>query len=269
MLDLRHAVTDDEGMAGPAEVLTLARDFRPGDAIPPHRHSRDQLAYASHGVMTIQTRAGTWVTPAHRAVWIPAGAEHLIVMSGHVAMRTLYLRPGLAGLPSTCCVVGVTDLLGLLIAHACRFPALTCAVPTEDRLIRFLIDQLETVPASPMDLPSPADPRAHRVAEILAARPADPRPLAQICHVAGTSRRTAERLFLRETGLTLGQWRQQQRLMHALRRLAGGAKVIEAAFEAGYNSQSAFTAAFKKTFGTTPARYPGLERAASRPAVLK
>jgi len=106
MSDLRHAVMDDEGMTLPAEVLTLARDFRPGEAIPAHRHSRDQLAYASHGVMTIQTRAGTWVTPAHRAVWIPAGAEHLIVMSGHVSMRTLYLQPGLAELPSTCCVVG-------------------------------------------------------------------------------------------------------------------------------------------------------------------
>ena len=260
MSDLRHAVMDDEGMTLPAEVLTLARDFRPGEAIPAHRHSRDQLAYASHGVMTIQTRAGTWVTPAHRAVWIPAGAEHLIVMSGHVSMRTLYLQPGLAELPSTCCVVAVTDLLGALIAHACRFPALSCAVPTEDRLIRFLIDQLKTVPVSPLDLPSPVDPRSRRIADMLAARPTDPRPLTQICREAGTSRRTAERLFLRETGLTVGKWRHQQRLIHALRRLADGAKVIEAAFEAGYNSPSAFTAAFRRTFGTTPARYLNAER---------
>ncbi|WP_066826299.1 AraC family transcriptional regulator [Sphingomonas mali] len=255
MSDLRHAATDDDGMAQPAEVLTFARDFRPGETIPPHRHSRDQLAYASHGAMTIQTRVGTWVTPAHRAVWIPAGAEHLIVMSGHVAMRSLYVRPGLAALPSECCVVGVTGLLGSLIAHACQFPALSCAVPREDRLIRFLIDQLEEVPTAPLDLPNPTDPRACRVAAALAAYPADPRPLEQICRQAGTSRRTAERLFLRETGLTIGRWRNQQRLVHALRRLADGAKVIEAAFEAGYNSPSAFTAAFKMTFGTTPMEY--------------
>jgi len=255
MLDLRHAATDDDGMAQPAEVLTFARDFQPGETIPPHRHSRDQLAYASHGAMTIQTRVGTWVTPAHRAVWIPAGAEHLIVMSGHVAMRSLYVRPGLATLPSECCVVGVTGLLGSLIAHACQFPALSCAIPREDRLIRFLIDQLEEVPTASLDLPNPTDPRACRVAAALAADPADPRPLEQICRQAGTSRRTAERLFLHETGLTLGRWRNQQRLIHALRRLADGAKVIEAAFEAGYNSPSAFTAAFKMTFGATPMEY--------------
>jgi len=255
MSDLRHAVADDDGMAQPAEILTLARDYRPGDAIPPHRHSRDQLAYASHGVMTVHTHAGTWVAPAHRAVWIPAGADHLIVMSGHVAMRTLYFRPGLAKLPSRCCVLGVTDLLGPLIEHACRHPTLTFAMPKEDRLIRFLIDQLDTISMPGLDLPSPTDPRACRIAAIFGADPTDPRPLAQICREAGTSRRTAERLFLRETGLTVGKWRHQQRLMHALRRLAEGAKVIEAAFEAGYNSPSAFTAAFKMTFGMTPARY--------------
>ena len=262
MSDLRHAVTDDDGMAQPAEVLTLARDYQPGETIPAHRHSRDQLAYASHGVMTIQTRSGTWVTPPHCALWIPAGAEHLVIMSGHVAMRTLYFRAGLTGLPATCCVVGVTDLLGPLIMHACRFPTLTCAIPAEDRLIRFLIDQLETMQAVPLDLPTPLDLRARRIATMLAADPTDPRPLTLICREAGTSRRTAERLFLHETGLTLGKWRHQQRLMHGLRRLTDGAKVIEAALEAGYNSPSAFTAAFRKTFGTTPAQYlrPGRAR---------
>lgn len=255
MSDLRHAVTDDEGMVDPAEILTLARDYRTGDAIPPHRHSRDQLAYASRGVMTVQTSVGTWVTPAHRAVWIPAGAEHLITMFGNVAMRTLYLRPGLTAMPSACCVVGVNDLLRPLLAHACSFPKLARSVPREDRLIGFLIDQLETVAVAPLELPSPIDPRASRVAAALAAHPDDTRPLGHICREAGTSRRTAERLFVRDTGLTIGKWRHQQRLMHGLRRLSDGSKVIHAAFEAGYSSPSAFSAAFKMTFGLTPADY--------------
>ena len=54
--------------------------------------------------------------------------------------------------------------------------------------------------------------------------------------------------------MTLGKWRQQLRLMHAMRLLGEGAKVTYVALEAGYSTPSAFIAAFRKTLGTTPAR---------------
>ncbi len=70
-----------------------------------------------------------------------------------------------------------------------------------------------------------------------------------------TSVRTLERLFQKETGMTFGKWRQQLRLLHALRLLAGGRPVTAVALDVGYDSPSAFIAAFKGFFGTTPARY--------------
>jgi AraC-like DNA-binding protein len=56
-------------------------------------------------------------------------------------------------------------------------------------------------------------------------------------------------------GMALGKWRQQLRLMQAVRLLAEGAKVTHAALDAGYNSPSAFISMFRKTLGTTPALY--------------
>jgi AraC-like DNA-binding protein len=64
--------------------------------------------------------------------------------------------------------------------------------------------------------------------------------------------RTLERLFQKETGMTFGKWRQQLRLLHALRLLAGGRSVTAVALEVGYDSTSAFIAMFKRTLGTTP-----------------
>lgn len=55
--------------------------------------------------------------------------------------------------------------------------------------------------------------------------------------------------------MTVGKWRQQLRLMEAMRLLAEGAKVTHAALEAGYSTPSAFIAMFGKALGTTPAAY--------------
>jgi AraC-like DNA-binding protein len=239
-----------------ASVVTHTGDYSAGHIIPLHFHDRDQLVYASRGVMTVQTGNGTWVVPPDRAVWIPASVPHSILMSGQVAMRTLYLRARLApALPRDCCVVNVSPLLKQLILHACTLESLRAAVAVHRHLIDVLIDQLRIVETVPLQLPNVADPRAQRLAKILMAEPGNQRPLAQVCKATGASVRTAERLFLEETGMTLGKWRQQLRLMEAMRLLGDGAKVTHAALEAGYNTPSAFIVAFRRSLGTTPTSY--------------
>ncbi|HEY6370300.1 MAG TPA: helix-turn-helix domain-containing protein, partial [Candidatus Sulfotelmatobacter sp.] len=47
--------------------------------------------------------------------------------------------------------------------------------------------------------------------------------------------------------MTFGKWRQQLRLMQAMRLLAEGARVTHAAVETGYCAPSAFISMFRKT----------------------
>ena len=239
-----------------SQIATLTHDYPAGHVIPSHFHDRDQLVYASRGVMTVRTGDGTWVVPTHRAVWIPAAIPHTITMSGAVAMRTLYLKPRLAKtLPRDCCVVNVSPLLKELILHACTFAGLRKSIKAQGHLIDVMLDQLRAISTVPLQLPNPSDPRAVRIAEVLIAKPDDPRTLAQICKAGGASKRTVERLFQEDVGMSFGKWRQQLRLMHALRLLGEGAKVTHAALEAGYSTPSAFISMFRKTLGTTPALY--------------
>lgn len=72
---------------------------------------------------------------------------------------------------------------------------------------------------------------------------------------AGGSKRTLERLFGDETGLSLGRWRQRMRLIESLRLLAEGLSVTRVALEVGYRSPSAYVSAFRRELGTTPGRY--------------
>jgi AraC-like DNA-binding protein len=239
-----------------SQIATLIHNYPAGQVIPSHFHDRDQLVYASRGVMTVRTNRGAWVVPTYRAVWIPAAVPHSIAMSGTVAMRTLYLKPGLAiTLPRDCCVVNVSPLLKELILYACTFSALKKTIKRQGHLIHIILDQLEAIQTVPLQLPNPSDARALRIAEALIADPSDRRPLALFSKSAGASKRTLERIFQEDVGVTFGKWRQQLRLMQAMRLLAEGAKVTHAALESGYSTPSAFISMFRKTLGTTPRLY--------------
>jgi AraC-like DNA-binding protein len=151
--------------------------------------------------------------------------------------------------------MNVSPLLRELILHACTFPNLRKSAATERRIIEIIVDQMKAVQSIPLQLPSPSDGRAMRVARTLLADPADERTLETLCAECGASKRTIQRLFLEETGMPFGKWRQQLRLLHAMQVLASGEKVAVAAYESGYNSTSAFISMFRKQFGTTPARF--------------
>jgi len=239
-----------------AQVATLSYDFQNGHVIPEHSHPEDQLVFASSGVMTVYTRQGIWVVPPLRAVWIPAGTPHSVAMSGAVSMRTLYLAPKLVrGLPVRCFVMNVSTLLKELVLHACNFPRLNRRVPGEKRIIEILVDQLAAASSIPLQLPQPTDRRAVRIARALLEDPALEKTLDRHCRDCGASKRTIQRLFIAETGMSFVKWRQQLRLLHAVQLLAAGEKVIGAAMDAGYSSTSAFISMFRKQLGTTPSRY--------------
>jgi AraC-like DNA-binding protein len=237
-------------------ITTHTHDYPAGHVVPLHFHDRDQLVYASSGVMTVRTQDGTWIVPPHRAVWIPAEIPHTITMSGLVAMRTLYLKPRLAkGLPPGCCVINVSTLLKELILHTCTVRTLKKSVKWQMHQVAVILHQLEAVQTIPLQLPHLSDPRLVRIAEILMSDPRDSRTLAQLCKGAGAGKRSVERLFQQEIGMTFGKWRQQLRLMQGMRLLAEGAKVTHAALESGYGTPSAFTSMFRKALGITPSSY--------------
>jgi AraC-like DNA-binding protein/quercetin dioxygenase-like cupin family protein len=255
MFQKRQSAIFDRSGDSHSEITTLTHDYPAGYVVPLHFHDFDQLVYAPRGVMTVRTSAGAWVVPTQRAVWIPAAVPHTITMSGKVAMRTLYLKPLLARtLPRDCCVVNVSPLLRELILHACTLATLKKKIPWQGHLIYVIINQLEAIQMVPLQLPNPSDPRARRIAEVLLADPSDHRTLTHLCKVAGAGKRTVERLFQEDVGMTFGKWRQQLRLMQAMRLLAEGAKVTHAALESGYSTPSAFISMFRKSLGTTPAR---------------
>ncbi len=251
----RH-VGDDPHRDRP--ILSKAEDKVSPDHYPWHSHIRAQLVYASRGVLTVATEAGTWVVPPQQAVWVPAAMRHAVSSHGPVSLRFLYVHPEAArDLPPRCQVIAAGELLRALIDRASDFPPDYGKSGPEMRLCRVILDELAAARPEPLHLPLPDDRRLTVVTDALLADPADGRGLAAWSREAGASERSLARLFLKQTGLTFGAWRQRLRLLAAVQRLAEGRAVTEVAYDLGYDSPSAFVAMFRRALGRTPGKYLG------------
>lgn len=245
-------IIDPDTASCPVFVLT---EQYPAFDGPWHAHQRGQFIYASEGLLTTRTALGLWVVPPGRAVWIVPGELHKGSAPKPFDLRTLYLQPGFATMPQRCCVVSVDRLLDALLVEASTFGmSYPCDGP-EQRLMQVILDRLTTLEISPSYLPTPTDARLVRLVAILERDPADQRPLEALATASGMTARTAARLFVKETGLTFAQWRQQLRLLKAMQSLSLGDSVTRVAADVGYHDVSAFISVFKDAFGDTPARY--------------
>jgi AraC-like DNA-binding protein/quercetin dioxygenase-like cupin family protein len=238
--------------AGSDAVLVATFPMPARSSYARHTHEEHQLVWTPSGVLTVVTDDGTWVLPPTRALLIPGGVAHETIATAASTMRSAYLNPRLCPVPWTePQPVAAPPLLAELINY------LAGALPDERRARAeaLLLDLLEPVAAAVIDAPLPRDPRARQVARSLRRHPADARTLAEWGRTVGASSRTLARLFHQETGIGFERWRVQVRLRAALPRLAAGEPVGNVARRVGYETASAFVAAFRRETGTTPAAY--------------
>jgi AraC-like DNA-binding protein len=168
-------------------------------------------------------------------------------------MQAVYVRPHLFSITWTeCTPVAASPLLGELIGYLAD-PAL--APDARARGEAVVVDLLRPAVMASLDVRMPHDERALEVAEALRRCPADGRTLGEWGRQVGASERTLARSFLADTGLSFGRWRTVLRLSAALVDLAAGAPVSTVARSVGYESASAFVAAFRRETGVTPAAY--------------
>lgn len=220
----------------------------------PHRHPWAQLSYAVRGVLTVQTAAGHFVAPPTRAVLIPPGLEHGVQCPSHTVIRSLYIAAD--RLPwQSCRVLHIDALLRELIVAFSLLPVEYDEHGVDGRLVAVLLDRLANAQPSDLVLPWPQDSRLTPLCRYLASHPDCRRPLCHFSQQLGISDKTLSRAFQRETGMSFRQWRQRGRLLAALPLLEAGERVTDVALACGYDSLSAFIAAFKALLGSTPGEY--------------
>lgn len=209
-------------------------------------HDHHQLAVVTAGAMVVVNILGAWTVPAGCAAWIPARTRYAIDPLPRAGVHTLYLSGG----KRPCAVLAISPLLRAIVDHVCESPNLSSA---SARAIETLArDQLPHQRELPLFVPALTSSLPTRVVNALLADPADTPRIRDVAAELAVSVRTLERTFLADAGMTLGEWRQRARVCRAIALLAEGMAVKDVALEVGYETPSAFVAAFKKYVGSTP-----------------
>jgi AraC family transcriptional regulator, melibiose operon regulatory protein len=123
--------------------------------------------------------------------------------------------------------------------------------------------------AFPEDQPGAADSKSRRrsldegplnkveqIACFIAQHYTEPLRVGDICASVGLDSDNAMTLSKKVFGMTLIKYLTHHRLAHAKRLLATtGEKIVDVAFESGFNSVSAFNEAFRRSSGCSPREY--------------
>ncbi len=255
---MRQKLTPDD--QNHLSVRSLSVDYAAGSVLPAHTHAWPQFLYARTGAIRAHIENTLWLIPPRNGLWIPGGWAHELQMLGAVKLRTLYFSPSLMrddlALLSAPGALKVCGLLHEAVLRTCVLHALDRRKAQHVILASLLAAEIHSAchstDRSALTLQMPKDARAKKLADKFIDPVFAHTNLAALCVDAGLSKRTAERVFHKETGLSPARWRRLVLLSCGLGACAAGASAEDAADLAGYQSRAAFCDAFSKTFGFPP-----------------
>lgn len=254
---MRTPITDIPDFLGlPAPVYFRYSEYGPNSHAASHQHPWGSLDYVSHGVINYDVAGQRFRSPPQYALWIPPNTEHSAYNTQPIVYRSVYLaEEHCRGLPSQPCTLMISDILKAILSD---FGAREVNIPEREedaRLAQVLVDQLQQATVHRCYLPYASHPALLSVLDGMQAEPGDNRPLAQWAAKVHVSERTLARMFVRELGISFGEWRQRLRFLASIEALDSRRSVQEIAFDMGYSSASAFIAMFQRQAGCTPEHY--------------
>lgn len=232
--------------------------YRRGEEDPLHYHLEGQLLYATSGVMLVETDSRRWVIPPQRALWLPPLMEHSYRLLSHTDLRAVYISTNLISASTNSAknnrvhMIDAVPLIKELIAGLFTNDYNTL---TKRKMALLLLEIIGEAPSVSAELPMPGDERLFRAVRELIISHRWEASLTEMAGIANISERSFTRLFLRDTGFSFRTWKQRARIYASLDLLSANVPVKQIAWQLGFSSPAAFSAAFRAIMGVTPGEF--------------
>jgi AraC-like DNA-binding protein len=247
-------------------AFAVVSGFDP-EPLTTHIFSRHYLLYATDGLMALEAGGRCWTLPPARAAWIAANQSVNVRIARRITSCSVLFSPDTYPAPANPLrVFDMTPLLREVMLELRPFgPDCTDLPPYARQLFDTAAVLAERLSATPSQawMPSVRSEVLRRALALTKDNLTEIQCFADIAAAAGVTPRTLARRFADELGMTWRQAQRRLRMVHAIEQLSDHAATItEVAFATGYNSLSAFNAAFREFTGQTPSDYRASIRAA-------
>lgn len=225
---------------------------------PPHSHPESLIAWCYRGTAWLHLRDALYRLTSGQGLWIPAGTAHTAHQE-HDSIACFTYVPGRARSG------GLNEIEPVAIPRAVQEMLLYLDTDEVGHDLRIqlqesLIELLRT-PAGPAladdcgRVPLPTGERVQGIVRQVLESPGERISLVDLSRAHSLHERTVARIFRDEVGMSFGRWRTVVRMTHAKGLIAAGATVATIAARCGYESASAFAAAFKMHTGLSPREF--------------
>lgn len=251
-------------VAGVEELVYLAA----GDlVIVPHGSRHEILAAPDTPCRPLAEVLAAQPVSSEGLLRYGGGGEQTALVCGYFNFDEDVLHPLLASLPRRLHIKGRDNLNSLWLDTALRFisseagTGLPGSQALVERMSEILFIQVirayaTIAPEEIRFLAALHDESLSRILKEIHRRPAHKWTLGEMAHVAGTSRSTLVERFTAQLGLPPARYLTSIRMLQARLALETEQKsLLQIANAAGYQSEAAFSTAFKRYFGRSPGAY--------------
>jgi AraC-like DNA-binding protein len=222
-----------------------------------HTHEKGQLVYVESGFQYITVDGKIYLLPQNHAAWIPPGAMHK-TNSHSEKIKLMIMFAGIeksSDFHHEIQVFSVPPVLKEMIKYAERWSKSMKNDPDEILFLKALFNELPRFVEHSLKLyiSLPEDKRLAEPIGYLHNHYQEDIKIEELSEISILSLRTLERIFKKETGMTLSKYQQILRIIKSLELLSSGDLTIsETAYKVGYKSVQAFTRSFQSVMQTKP-----------------
>jgi len=223
---------------------------------PAHTHKWHQLLYASSGVLIVDVIGERLFIPPDNAVWLPCGCQHSVSTEYGAELKSLYIDAKYQQLPTDkSLVLKISSIIKALIIEISTFDVEYPISGYADDVVSLMLNTLPRLKHLTDHLPWPTSSDLLKMCSQLYEQPGGKQTTLMLAENLAMSKRTLERKFHRETGMTIQAWSLRLRFLKAIGLLTAGHSITSISLDLGYSSSSPFIYMFRNISGMSPGEY--------------